>query len=113
MLQETEELLKIQAREWDPILEWFNQKFGVDIRPCPGLLGADIPSPARDTIRRYLLSYDVWAANGECAKTALGRLSSLSQNKTEPKNQCTVLHVVGCTHILKQYQFTHIDNLNE
>ncbi|XP_050728869.1 ATP synthase mitochondrial F1 complex assembly factor 2-like [Eriocheir sinensis] len=62
--ENTEDMLKLQAKEWDPILEWFNKKFEVDIKPCPGLFGADIPAATRDTVRRYLLSYNVWAANG-------------------------------------------------
>lgn len=76
-MQNTEDMLKMQAKEWDPILEWFNKKFEVDIKPCPGLFGADIPPATRDTIRRYLLSYDVWAANGEAAEVVLGRVSVL------------------------------------
>ncbi|XP_063887901.1 ATP synthase mitochondrial F1 complex assembly factor 2-like isoform X3 [Scylla paramamosain] len=59
-----EELNTLQAKEWGPILEWFNKKFDADIKPCPGLFGADIPDPVRETIRRYLLSYDMWAVNG-------------------------------------------------
>ncbi|XP_045106376.1 ATP synthase mitochondrial F1 complex assembly factor 2-like isoform X2 [Portunus trituberculatus] len=62
--EESEELNTLQAKEWDPILAWFNQKFDADIKPCAGLFGADIPDPVRETIRRYLLSYDVWAVNG-------------------------------------------------
>ena len=65
MFQQSEELNTLQVKEWDPILEWFNEKFDADIKPCAGLFGADIPDSVRETIRRYLLSYDVWAVNGE------------------------------------------------
>lgn len=104
MLQETEDLVKLQAKDWDPILEWFNQKFEVDIKPCPGLLGADIPAPAQDTIRRYLLSYDMWAANGEGAKVASGRTCVMlvsSVHKETPE-----IYFIPYTHMLNFNQST-------
>ncbi|KAG7166247.1 ATP synthase mitochondrial F1 complex assembly factor 2-like [Homarus americanus] len=60
----SDEFIQLQAKEWDPVLDWFNTKFEVNLKPCGGLLGANIPPPAREAIRRYLLSYNMWAANG-------------------------------------------------
>lgn len=103
MLQEAEDLVKLQTKEWDPILEWFNQKFEVDIKPCPGLLGADIPAPVRDTIRRYLLSYDMWAANGEGAKAVSGRMCGML---------ASAIHTETLEVYFTPYTYTHF-NLNQ
>ncbi|KAG0719624.1 ATP synthase mitochondrial F1 complex assembly factor 2 [Chionoecetes opilio] len=62
--QGPDDLNTLQAQEWHPILEWFNTKFEVDLKPCHGIVGADIPAPIRNTIRQYLLSYDAWAVSG-------------------------------------------------
>ncbi|XP_069157331.1 ATP synthase mitochondrial F1 complex assembly factor 2 isoform X2 [Procambarus clarkii] len=60
----TEAFIEMQAKEWDPVLDWFNTKFEMDLKPCDGIIGPDIPSSARERLRRYLLSYDIWAGNG-------------------------------------------------
>lgn len=65
-LQTTDDLVELQRKEWDPVLEWFNKKFEIDLQPAVGICGADIPMKARESIRRYLLSYDIWAITGEC-----------------------------------------------
>lgn len=110
--QETEDLLELQTKEWDPILNWFNQKFEVDIKPCPGLLGADIPASARNTIRQYLLSYDEWAANGEGAKVLSKRMSLECQyiKKAGNKEANLLFHtLMGCVQnkidIILNYSF--------
>ncbi|KAK8725760.1 hypothetical protein OTU49_010466 [Cherax quadricarinatus] len=59
-----EDFTAMQAKEWDPVLDWFNRRFETDLKPCDGILVVDIPESTRETIRRYLLSYDIWAVNG-------------------------------------------------
>lgn len=64
ILQEIDDFTQMQAKEWDPVLDWFNSRFEVDLKPCSGILGVELPLPTREAIRRYLLSYDIWAAIG-------------------------------------------------
>lgn len=54
----------MQASEWDPVLDWFNSRFEVVLEPCSGILGVELPLQTRETMRRYLLSYDLWSAIG-------------------------------------------------
>lgn len=59
-----DDLIQMQVRDWDPVLAWFNTKFETNLKTCEGIFGADIPMQAREVIRRYLLSYDMWAVSG-------------------------------------------------
>lgn len=58
------DFMELLEREWDPILQWFNEKFDANLKPCEGICGADISPEVRETVRRYLLSFDIWAAYG-------------------------------------------------
>ncbi|XP_066947176.1 ATP synthase mitochondrial F1 complex assembly factor 2 [Macrobrachium rosenbergii] len=60
----TDDLIELLKREWDPLLGWFNKKFNVNLKPCDGICGADISAEIREAVRRYLLSYDIWAVHG-------------------------------------------------
>lgn len=60
----TDEFISIQKQNWDPILDWFNARFDIDINPVVGVCGAEIPVEAREAVRRYLLSHNIWACQG-------------------------------------------------
>ncbi|XP_068209903.1 ATP synthase mitochondrial F1 complex assembly factor 2 [Palaemon carinicauda] len=60
----SDDFMELLEREWDPLLEWFNTKFNVNLTPCNGICGANIPVEIREAVRRYFLSYDIWAVHG-------------------------------------------------
>eukprot|EP00095_Tigriopus_kingsejongensis_P007244 maker-scaffold435_size171904-snap-gene-0.27 protein:Tk07244 transcript:maker-scaffold435_size171904-snap-gene-0.27-mRNA-1 annotation:"hypothetical protein DAPPUDRAFT_39815" len=59
-----EELLSRQRLEWQPIIDWFCERHGVEITPSSGLEPPTLSPGARETIRKHLLSYNYPAING-------------------------------------------------
>nr|XP_023012058.1 ATP synthase mitochondrial F1 complex assembly factor 2 [Leptinotarsa decemlineata] len=61
---EDEELLKFQVMQWDPIIEWFNNRFEANLKKS---IQMDIP-PASDQdknlLTKHLMSYNFAAVNG-------------------------------------------------
>ncbi|KAK7066264.1 ATP synthase mitochondrial F1 complex assembly factor 2 [Halocaridina rubra] len=60
----TDDFMELLQKEWDPVLDWFNKKFDGTLKPCSGICGADISSEIREAVRKYLLSFDIWAVHG-------------------------------------------------
>ncbi|RXG73053.1 ATP synthase mitochondrial F1 complex assembly factor 2 [Armadillidium vulgare] len=59
-----EDFLKIQSEEWDPIIDWFNKKFDVDVQPSDGICVQNISEETNEKLSRYFSSYNVWAISG-------------------------------------------------
>lgn len=55
----------MQVREWDPILEWFNQRFQVNVQPSRDIGVPTISDEEKGKIQRHLLSYNDWAIHGK------------------------------------------------
>ncbi|XP_076030580.1 ATP synthase mitochondrial F1 complex assembly factor 2 homolog l(2)k14505 [Oratosquilla oratoria] len=60
----SDDIIQVQNREWDPVMEWFNNRFEVNLKPGFGICGVEIPPEMQEPIRKYLLSYNIWAVNG-------------------------------------------------
>lgn len=60
---EEEELLVLQEKKWDPVLEWFNKRFGVNQQVSQNLEPPPIATETRAVLARHLLSYDFPALN--------------------------------------------------
>ncbi|CAH1183273.1 unnamed protein product [Phaedon cochleariae] len=59
-----EELLKFQINEWDPVIEWFNNRFNVNIQKSVQM---DLPLVSENdkaTLRKHLMSHNFAAVNG-------------------------------------------------
>lgn len=54
----------MQVREWNPIINWFNERFGVNIQPSRDIGGPSISDTDKGKIQRHLLSYNDWAVHG-------------------------------------------------
>jgi len=53
-----------QHKEWDPVVDWFCQRYGVSLEPSTLITGPTISTEAREALRKHLFSYDKWALNG-------------------------------------------------
>ncbi|KAI0241392.1 ATP synthase mitochondrial F1 complex assembly factor 2 [Lamellibrachia satsuma] len=70
------ELAELQKQEWDPLIEWVGNRYGVRIKPTTGLGVPHIPKETKDVFRQHLLSYNNWALTGyqncvECVKSLI------------------------------------------
>ncbi|KAB7507661.1 ATP synthase mitochondrial F1 complex assembly factor 2 [Armadillidium nasatum] len=59
-----EDFVKIQSEEWDPIVDWFNKKFDVDVQSSDGICVQNISEETNEKLTRYFSSYNIWAISG-------------------------------------------------
>ncbi|XP_076459487.1 ATP synthase mitochondrial F1 complex assembly factor 2-like [Babylonia areolata] len=63
-LQEPPELNELQAAQWDPILQWANDRYNLTLASTYGITIPHVTKESKDIIRRHLLSYSDWALFG-------------------------------------------------
>jgi len=61
-----EKLLNRQFAEWQPVIDWFCERYEVDVAPSATLFGSPITPENREKIRRHLLSHNFEAVHGFC-----------------------------------------------
>jgi len=53
-----------QEKKWDPIVNWFCERYGVVIEPSTLITGPVITNEAREMIQKHLYSYNTWILHG-------------------------------------------------
>nr|CAD7571853.1 unnamed protein product [Timema californicum] len=61
---EETELCKLQAQEWQPILDWFCERYNVQIESSREITGPHISQETKSVLRKHLQSYSLWAVHG-------------------------------------------------
>ncbi|XP_011306059.1 ATP synthase mitochondrial F1 complex assembly factor 2 [Fopius arisanus] len=61
---DTEELFKLQTDKWDPVIQWFCDKYQVDITKTTSISPPIIPPGTKDKLIRHFASYDYPALIG-------------------------------------------------
>lgn len=64
IFKEEDELYEIQVKEWDPIIQWFCDKFKVDLSKNRGFDATSINDSTKGLLIRHLLSYNVETMHG-------------------------------------------------
>ncbi|XP_032354897.1 ATP synthase mitochondrial F1 complex assembly factor 2 isoform X3 [Camelus ferus] len=63
-VEEPEALAELQRREWDPVAEWAERRYSVEIGSSTSILGPSIPARTREVLASHLASYSMWALQG-------------------------------------------------
>uniref|UniRef100_A0A2K5QTC2 ATP synthase mitochondrial F1 complex assembly factor 2 n=1 Tax=Cebus imitator TaxID=2715852 RepID=A0A2K5QTC2_CEBIM len=63
-VEEPETLVELQRNEWDPIIEWAEKRYGVEINSSTSIMGPSIPAKTREVLVSHLASYNTWALQG-------------------------------------------------
>nr|CAH7764416.1 unnamed protein product [Callosobruchus chinensis] len=61
---EDEKLLELQVNEWDPLIEWFNKRFGVHLKKSSQMDVPPVSDQDKTALSKYLMSYNFAAVNG-------------------------------------------------
>ncbi|KAF5273589.1 hypothetical protein FQR65_LT04587 [Abscondita terminalis] len=61
---EDDELYKLQVEEWDPVIQWFCDKFRVNLKKSRDMNAPIINTDTKSTISRHLLSYNFACVHG-------------------------------------------------
>ncbi|XP_029540937.1 ATP synthase mitochondrial F1 complex assembly factor 2-like isoform X2 [Oncorhynchus nerka] len=60
-VEEPPSLVELQNNEWDPVLNWIEDRYNVVIGSSTSILGPEIPQATMDTFRQHLGSYNFWS----------------------------------------------------
>ncbi|XP_047613809.1 ATP synthase mitochondrial F1 complex assembly factor 2 isoform X2 [Phacochoerus africanus] len=63
-VEEPETLVELQRNEWDPVIDWAERRYGVEISSSTSILGPSIPARTREALVSHLASYNMWALQG-------------------------------------------------
>ncbi|KAB0798573.1 hypothetical protein PPYR_09566 [Photinus pyralis] len=61
---ENDELYKLQVAEWDPIIQWFCDKFQVDLQKSRSMESPTISPETKAVVYRHLIAYNFECVNG-------------------------------------------------
>jgi hypothetical protein len=78
MLQEEDELHELQLQEWQPILNWFCERYKVKLEATRDISAPTISQETKSVLTKHLLSYNFWAVHGRWA-LLLNKLKSLKK----------------------------------
>ncbi|CAH1389439.1 unnamed protein product [Nezara viridula] len=59
-----DEVYDVQQKEWQPVIKWFCDRYGVEISPTRDMIGPEISKQTREIIERHFLSYDLAPLHG-------------------------------------------------
>ncbi|XP_069917751.1 ATP synthase mitochondrial F1 complex assembly factor 2 isoform X7 [Oryctolagus cuniculus] len=63
-VEEPETLVELQKNEWDPVIEWAENRYGVEIGSSTSIMGPSIPARTHEVLANHLASYNMWALQG-------------------------------------------------
>nr|CAI5850610.1 unnamed protein product [Callosobruchus analis] len=61
---EDEKLLELQVNEWDPLIEWFNKRFGLHLKKSSQMDVPPVSDQDKSALSKHLMSYNFAAVNG-------------------------------------------------
>lgn len=62
---EDDDLYRLQQKEWDPIIDWFNKRFETNVVKTRTISPPTISGDTKMKISKHILSYDFTAVHGE------------------------------------------------
>lgn len=62
--QEDDGLYESQQKQWDPVIQWFCDRFHVDIKKTRGFVAPAITPETNAALTKHLMSYNTSAVNG-------------------------------------------------
>ncbi|KAM9773104.1 ATP synthase mitochondrial F1 complex assembly factor 2 [Syngnathus typhle] len=57
-------LVDLQKNEWDPVLQWIENRYNVTIGSSSNIMGPEIPQATKETFCQHLKSYNFWSLTG-------------------------------------------------
>ncbi|XP_059835827.1 ATP synthase mitochondrial F1 complex assembly factor 2 [Hypanus sabinus] len=95
-------LVKLQKNEWDPVVEWIENRYDVEIGFSTNILGPNIPSKSKETFEKHLSSYNFWALIG--LEYVIQQLKSVVLSLNLIDRNLSVEKAVLLSRLEEQYQ---------
>lgn len=63
-MEEPDDLVILQKEKWDPLLRWYEERFGVRLEAKSDLTVSKLPQEVCDVVFKHLMSYSLWGLTG-------------------------------------------------
>ncbi|XP_023591316.1 ATP synthase mitochondrial F1 complex assembly factor 2 isoform X2 [Trichechus manatus latirostris] len=108
-VEEPETLVELQKNEWDPIIEWAEKRYGMEIGASTSIMGPSIPAKTYETLASHLASYNMWALQG--IEFVVAQLKSLVLTLGLMDLRLTVEQAVLLSRLEEEYQVQKWGNI--
>ncbi|XP_054427109.1 ATP synthase mitochondrial F1 complex assembly factor 2 isoform X2 [Pteronotus mesoamericanus] len=108
-VEEPETLVELQKNEWDPIIEWAEKRYGVEIGSSTSIMGPSIPARTREVLVSHLASYNMWALQG--IEFVVAQLKSMVLTLGLMDLRLTVEQAVLLSRLEEEYQIQKWGNV--
>uniref|UniRef100_A0A8D2LTU8 ATP synthase mitochondrial F1 complex assembly factor 2 n=1 Tax=Varanus komodoensis TaxID=61221 RepID=A0A8D2LTU8_VARKO len=108
-VEEPPALVELQKNEWDPVIEWAEKRYDVEIGSSTSILGPNIPQRTKDTFISHLASYNSWALQG--IEYMITQLKSLILSMALLDRHLTVEQAVLLSRLEEEYQIRKWGNV--
>ncbi|XP_047688858.1 ATP synthase mitochondrial F1 complex assembly factor 2 isoform X4 [Prionailurus viverrinus] len=95
-------LVELQRNEWDPIIEWAEERYDVEIGSSTSIMGPSIPARTREVLTSHLASYNMWALQG--IEFVVTQLKSMVLTLGLIDRRLTVEQAVLLSRLEEEYQ---------
>lgn len=102
-------LVELQMNEWDPIIDWAQKRYQVEIGTSSSLMGPKIPLETKNTFHQHLASYSLWALIG--LEFVITQLNSLILALGLIDRHLTVEKAVLLSRLEEEYQIQRWGNV--
>ncbi|XP_051877836.1 ATP synthase mitochondrial F1 complex assembly factor 2 [Pristis pectinata] len=101
-VEEPPGLVELQKNEWDPVVEWIENRYNVEIGSSTNILGPNIPKESKETFKQHLSSYNFWALIG--LEYVIHQLKSVVLSLNLIDRNLSVEKAVLLSRLEEQYQ---------
>lgn len=102
---EDDELYKVQCRDWDPVIKWFNERYDTNLTKSRDISSPVMPDGTKMNISKHLLSYDLTSMHGFVF--AVDVLKSMVLAFACIDRFITVEQAVKLSRLEEEFQITH------
>uniref|UniRef100_A0A452H4F0 ATP synthase mitochondrial F1 complex assembly factor 2 n=1 Tax=Gopherus agassizii TaxID=38772 RepID=A0A452H4F0_9SAUR len=105
-VEEPAGLVELQKNEWDPMIEWAEKRYNVEIGSSTSIMGPNIPARTKDTFTSHLASYNMWALQG--IEYVITQLKSLILSMGLIDRHIPVEKAVQLSRLEEEYQVNYV-----
>ncbi|OXU30297.1 hypothetical protein TSAR_016714 [Trichomalopsis sarcophagae] len=107
--QESDELYKLQEQKWDPLIQWFCDRYQVDIVKTRSIEPPKVPQSTKDIITKQLLSHNDEAGFGFIY--GVDTVKSVILTFAAAERVITVEEAVALSRLEEEFQISHWGNV--
>ncbi|XP_058806589.1 ATP synthase mitochondrial F1 complex assembly factor 2 [Phymastichus coffea] len=105
----TDELYKLQENKWDPLIQWFCDRYQIDIVKTKSIDAPKIPQDTKDEIKKYLVSHSHEAIFG--FMYGVDTVKSVILTLAASERVINVEEAVALSRLEEDFQISHWGNV--